>query len=94
MIWRRQIFKWLPPWDPLEHMWMKRTINRTDIGLLWRLLGVPVGSEIKITAFCNDAQLTCKEWEELVKELDEIAETLCGAGGLDRTVGDVLKPAV
>jgi hypothetical protein len=92
-IWKRQIFNWLPPWDPPEHMVMERAVNRTDIGLLWRLLALPGGKEIKITAFWDDAQLTCKESEELVKELCEIAETLCGAGGLERTVGDVLKPS-
>jgi hypothetical protein len=72
---------------------MERAVNRTDIGLLWRLLALPGGKEIKITAFWDDAQLTYKESEESVKELCEIAEMLCGAGGLERTVGDVLKPS-
>jgi hypothetical protein len=89
-IWKRQIFNWLPPWDPPKHMEMARAVNRTDIGLLWRLLALPGGEGVKITAFWDDAQLTYKESEGLVKELCENARALCGAGGLEKTVGDVL----
>jgi hypothetical protein len=91
-IWKRQIFNWLPPWDPPEHMEMVRAVNRTDIGLLWRLLALPGGEGVKITAFWDDAQLTYKESEGLVNEFCEIAETLCGANGLESTVSDVLRP--
>jgi hypothetical protein len=42
-------------------------------------------------AFWDDAQLTYKESEWLVKEPCAIAETLCGANGLEKTVSDVLE---
>jgi hypothetical protein len=42
-------------------------------------------------AFWDDAQLTYKESEGLVKELGAIAKTLCGANGLEKTVGGVLE---
>ncbi|KAK4542343.1 hypothetical protein LTR36_006799 [Oleoguttula mirabilis] len=93
-VWKRQIFNWLPPWDPPEHLKMERAVVRNELGLLWRLLPLPGGEEVRISVFYDNAQLTSEEAEGLAKEMREIAETVSDAQGLDRKVGDVWRPSM
>lgn len=89
---RRQIFNWLPRTGGDEYVKLRRVQlwSRTDVGLLWNCSAVGE-EEIKIHVSWDDAQLSTKEVEGLLKRFGQACKILSSKQNWEKKMEEVVK---